>query len=100
MSWSGHVLNCFYSLFRDRYFSTTVTPGNGNTEVVSIRCFATGTSRQPHGATGARDMGSFLFAVSRQVLLDTTPAGRMALMLVFLFAVSRQVLLDTTLVFN
>ena len=39
------VWSRFYSLFRDRYFSTLIMSTRGLWNV-SIRCFATGTSRR------------------------------------------------------
>ena len=83
----------FYSLFRDRYFSTVVRPisvpqfgflfavsrqvlldnlisySDSTMDEVSIRCFATGTSRH-YGCPQTWGIIPFLFAVSRQVLLD------------------------------
>ena len=63
----------FYSLFRDRYFSTQY--GHCRVTIVvnvSIRCFATGTSRLSRSRQSRRPPPRFLFAVSRQVLLDTS----------------------------
>ena len=85
----------FYSLFRDRYFSTQY--GHCRVTIVvnvSIRCFATGTSRLSRSRQSRRPPPRFLFAVSRQVLLDKHTAGEWQSLGRFLFAVSRQVLLD------
>ena len=55
---SGSRLVGFYSLFRDRYFSTRHRRRSRPTRHVSIRCFATGTSRQD-ARTERLSAGSF-----------------------------------------
>ena len=87
----------FYSLFRDRCFSTSNIGPNTPSWRVSIRCFATGASQLVQSFGEGMDE-AFLFAVSRQVLLN----GALLVAILglrprrFLFAVSRQVLLNTT----
>ena len=132
---------CFYSLFRDRCFSTHRRSRILPPTRVSIRCFATGASQRPPPAlmgrpswvsircfaTGAsQPVGSctqrgrcfyslfrdrcfstprragmlcaaFLFAVSRQVLLNLWRSSSLLAVAAFLFAVSRQVLLNSAL---
>lgn len=58
-------------MFRDRYFSTGSDQRSRCRRSVSIRCFATGTSRLVEFAV--ENPNRFLFAVSRQVLLNPSP---------------------------
>ena len=74
---AGSRLIGFYSLFRDRCFSTRGRDCDYSTEAVSIRCFATGASQRTQ-YRAAIDAYAFLFAVSRQVLLNRTASGNVA----------------------
>ena len=65
----------FYSLFRDRCFSTEPPVATSlSRELVSIRCFATGASQLLNYER--TDVITFLFAVSRQVLLNKSASPR------------------------